>query len=146
MRSGRVVNFVLIFNICAIRYNEFHDVYEKLKKAYPSEASSIKFPGKRIIGNNFDPDFIKLRREALHDFTIRLMKVGVAISIETAHIKLLMLSYLAAMYHHIHILRGPGEGGVYNIIAAVCPPPPFKFVWHVYIYAMSVCVVHCQCV
>lgn len=35
----------------------------------------MKFPGKRIIGNNFDPDFIKLRREALHDFTIRLMKV-----------------------------------------------------------------------
>ena len=57
------------------RYNEFHDLYEKLRKAFPSEASGMKFPGKRIIGNNFDPDFIKLRREALHDFTIRLMKV-----------------------------------------------------------------------
>lgn len=57
------------------RYNEFHDLYEKLRKAFPSEVSGMKFPGKRIIGNNFDPDFIKLRREALHDFTIRLMKV-----------------------------------------------------------------------
>lgn len=58
-----------------IRYNEFHELYEKLRKAFPNESSGIKFPGKRIIGNNFDPDFIKLRREALHDFTIRLMKV-----------------------------------------------------------------------
>ena len=57
------------------RYNEFHELYEKLRKAFPAESSGIKFPGKRILGNNFDPDFIKLRREALHDFTSRLMKV-----------------------------------------------------------------------
>ena len=122
MRSGRVVNFVLIFNICAIRYNEFHDVYEKLKKAYPSEASSIKFPGKRIIGNNFDPDFIKLRREALHDFTIRLMKVGVAISIETTNV------VLSGRHVSPHSYTwGPEGGGLYYrglYYSGRLPPPP----------------------
>lgn len=57
----------------AVRYNEFHDLNEKLKKRFPD--GNPKLPGKRILGNNFDPDFIKQRREGLHDFICKMMKV-----------------------------------------------------------------------
>ena len=57
----------------SFRYNEFHDFNEKLKKRFPD--AGLKLPGKRILGNNFDPEFIKQRREGLHDFVSRLMKV-----------------------------------------------------------------------
>ena len=56
-----------------VRYNEFHDLNEKLKKRFPD--GNPKLPGKRILGNNFDPDFIKQRREGLHDFICKMMKV-----------------------------------------------------------------------
>ncbi|CAH1788131.1 unnamed protein product [Owenia fusiformis] len=47
------------------RYNEFHSVYEKLKKAFPD--ANLRLPGKRLFGN-LDPDFIKERRTGLHEF------------------------------------------------------------------------------
>ena len=69
----------IIANYCSfdvwLRYNEFNDLYDKVKKNYPSEAALLKLPGKRYLGNNFDPDFIKGRRVGLHDFIINLMKV-----------------------------------------------------------------------
>ena len=56
------------------RYNEFHTLQDKLKKTYPDV--SLKLPGKRILGNNFDPQFIQQRREGLHGFILGLLKVG----------------------------------------------------------------------
>ena len=57
------------------RYNEFHELHEKIKKQYPE--ASLKLPGKRIWGNNFDPEFIRARREGLHDFVVKLIQVCV---------------------------------------------------------------------
>ncbi len=57
-----------------LRYNEFHDLYDKLKKKFP-EASSLKLPGKRFLGNNFDPSFIQSRKERLHRFVLDMVKV-----------------------------------------------------------------------
>jgi len=56
------------------RYNEFHDLHEKIKKQFPE--ANLKLPGKRFLGNNFDPEFIRARREGLHDFVMNLVKVG----------------------------------------------------------------------
>lgn len=53
------------------RYNEFHKLYETLKKKFPN--AELKLPGKKLFGNNFDPDFIKLRREGLHDFIQKIL-------------------------------------------------------------------------
>lgn len=55
------------------RYNEFHTLQEKLKKRFPDTA--LKLPGKRILGNNFDPQFIQQRREGLHSFIFNLIQV-----------------------------------------------------------------------
>ena len=59
------------------RYNEFHELHEKIKKQYPE--ASLKLPGKRIWGNNFDPEFIRARREGLHDFVMKLIQVCVCV-------------------------------------------------------------------
>ena len=56
-----------------VRYNEFHEFHEKLKHRYPD--LGLKLPGKRILGNNFDPEFIKARRAGLHEFISRMLKV-----------------------------------------------------------------------
>ncbi|KAK3728890.1 hypothetical protein QZH41_010188 [Actinostola sp. cb2023] len=53
------------------RYNEFHHLYDKLKKTFPD--LHIKLPGKRLLGNNFDPEFIKMRREGLNDFIVKIL-------------------------------------------------------------------------
>lgn len=53
------------------RYNEFHQMCDKLKKIYPD--LHLKLPGKRLLGNNFDPDFIKMRREGLNDVTQKII-------------------------------------------------------------------------
>lgn len=55
------------------RYNEFHGLYEKLKKKYPE--LHFKLPKKRLVGNNFDPEFIRARREGLNDFVMKLLAV-----------------------------------------------------------------------
>ncbi|KAI6654627.1 Serine/threonine-protein kinase Sgk1-like [Oopsacas minuta] len=48
------------------RYNDFYQLYEKLKREFPD--AGLKLPGKRLIGNNFDPEFIKARQEGLNEF------------------------------------------------------------------------------
>ena len=48
------------------RYNDFVQFYESLKKHYDEKIP--KLPGKRLLKNNFDPDFIKARKEALDEF------------------------------------------------------------------------------
>eukprot|EP01137_Pigoraptor_chileana_P006815 Opistho-2@51572 len=48
------------------RYNEFYTLNEKLKKQFPNE--HLKLPGKRLIGDNFDPNFIQNRRNALQEY------------------------------------------------------------------------------
>ncbi|XP_077991813.1 serine/threonine-protein kinase Sgk1-like [Glandiceps talaboti] len=53
------------------RYNEFHRLHETLKKQY-SEIN-VKLPGKKIFGNNFDPEFIRHRREGLDEFIQKLL-------------------------------------------------------------------------
>ena len=45
-----------------------------MRKSY-SEAG-LKLPGKKIFGNNFDPAFIKSRKEGLNEFMTRLIKVS----------------------------------------------------------------------
>lgn len=53
------------------RYNEFYNLYEKIKKVFPE--LNIKLPGKRRLGNNFDPEFIRMRREGLNEFTSKII-------------------------------------------------------------------------
>ncbi|XP_032808878.2 serine/threonine-protein kinase Sgk3-like [Petromyzon marinus] len=53
------------------RYAEFDKLYNTLKKQCPN--MTLKIPAKRIFGNNFDPDFIKQRREGLEEFIQKLM-------------------------------------------------------------------------
>ncbi|XP_030839064.1 serine/threonine-protein kinase Sgk1 [Strongylocentrotus purpuratus] len=53
------------------RYNEFHKLYEVLKKKFPG--ADLKLPGKKLFGNNFDPEFIRQRREGLHDFIQKII-------------------------------------------------------------------------
>ncbi|XP_041358653.1 serine/threonine-protein kinase Sgk1-like isoform X2 [Gigantopelta aegis] len=52
------------------RYNEFHTLFEKIKRIYPD--SNLKLPGKKIFGN-LDPDFIRHRREGLDNFIQKLI-------------------------------------------------------------------------
>lgn len=55
------------------RYNEFHTLYDKVKKVYPEQLHNFKLPGKKLFGNNFDPDFIKMRREGLDEFVRKIL-------------------------------------------------------------------------
>eukprot|EP00128_Syssomonas_multiformis_P001256 Colp12_sorted_trinity150504_noHs@35500 len=52
------------------RYNEFYALNEKLKKLCPNDV--LKLPGKKLFGN-FDPAFIKERRDALHEYVQSLV-------------------------------------------------------------------------
>lgn len=56
------------------RYNEFHALYDKLKKTHPE--LHLKLPGKKLFGNNFDPEFIKMRREGLNDFVQKILHIA----------------------------------------------------------------------
>ncbi len=55
------------------RWQEFHDLYKKLKKVYPD--AKLKLPGKKIWENNFDPEFIRARMEGLDHFISKIIKV-----------------------------------------------------------------------
>ena len=66
--------FEILLSLFLTRYNDFHELFEKLKKKFP-EANSLKLPGKRFIGNNFDPSFIQSRKERLHRFVLDMVKV-----------------------------------------------------------------------
>ncbi|GLH13847.1 Mitogen-activated protein kinase kinase kinase 7 [Gryllus bimaculatus] len=54
------------------RYNEFHKLYEFLKKQVPQP--QLKLPGKKLFGNNLDPTFIQSRREGLDAFIRQVME------------------------------------------------------------------------
>jgi len=56
------------------RYNEFQGLYDKLKKTHPE--LNLKLPGKKLFGNNFDPEFIKMRREGLNDFVQKILHIA----------------------------------------------------------------------
>ncbi|XP_014663841.1 PREDICTED: serine/threonine-protein kinase Sgk1-like [Priapulus caudatus] len=45
--------------------------FGKLKKQFPD--AGLKLPGKKFFGNNFDPSFIRHRREGLNDFIQKLV-------------------------------------------------------------------------
>lgn len=53
------------------RYNEFLTLWEKAKKL-PSVDSQLRLPGKKIF-RKFDPEVIKARKMAIHEFVIRLI-------------------------------------------------------------------------
>lgn len=53
------------------RYSDFNKLHELLKKSYPE--LHLKFPGKKIFGNNFDPLFIRSRTEGLNTFIQKLV-------------------------------------------------------------------------
>jgi len=46
------------------RYTDFYNLHQKLVKLFPNE--KLVLPPKRLLGNNFDPEFIEQRREGLH--------------------------------------------------------------------------------
>ncbi|XP_062506624.1 serine/threonine-protein kinase Sgk2-like [Corticium candelabrum] len=48
------------------RYNEFHQLNELLRKHFPDR--HLKLPSKRYLGNNFDPSFIRSRKDGLDRF------------------------------------------------------------------------------
>ncbi|XP_078486934.1 serine/threonine-protein kinase Sgk2 [Ciona intestinalis] len=48
------------------RYTEFDKLHNSLKKQFPH--INWRLPSKRIFGNNFDPEFIRQRRDGLNDF------------------------------------------------------------------------------
>ncbi|XP_018896787.2 serine/threonine-protein kinase Sgk2 isoform X1 [Bemisia tabaci] len=53
------------------RYNEFYKLHDALKKQVPN--LQLKLPGKKLFGNNLDPDFVATRREGLNLFVQQLM-------------------------------------------------------------------------
>ncbi|KAM7451879.1 Serine/threonine-protein kinase Sgk1 [Porites harrisoni] len=61
------------------RYNEFHQLCDKLKRMFPD--LRLKLPSKRLLGNNFDPEFIKVRREGLNDVTQKIFSHPKAIEL-----------------------------------------------------------------
>ncbi|XP_064406089.1 uncharacterized protein LOC135351084 isoform X2 [Halichondria panicea] len=54
------------------RYPEFETLFGEIKKVYPS---LDKLPGKKVLKNKFDPNFIDERRIGLRDFIINLMNI-----------------------------------------------------------------------
>ncbi|KAL4236357.1 Serine/threonine-protein kinase Sgk1 [Mactra antiquata] len=52
------------------RYNEFHTLFEKVKRLCPE--ANLRLPGKKIFGN-LDPEFIQQRREGLDEFIKKLI-------------------------------------------------------------------------
>ncbi|KAJ3425219.1 sorting nexin [Anaeramoeba flamelloides] len=56
-----------------IRYSEFRNLHQILKKKFPSELKQIRLPPKKIIGN-FDEDFLEQRRLGLEEYINALLK------------------------------------------------------------------------
>ncbi|KAJ6239185.1 sorting nexin-13 [Anaeramoeba flamelloides] len=56
-----------------IRYSEFRNLHQILKKKFPSELKQIRLPPKKIIGN-FDEDFIEQRRSGLEEYINALLQ------------------------------------------------------------------------
>ncbi|KAJ1910975.1 Serine/threonine-protein kinase Sgk2, partial [Mycoemilia scoparia] len=54
------------------KYNEFSDLYLRLKQLYP-ETKISSFPPKRLLGGHFSSDFVFARRERLNSFVRAIM-------------------------------------------------------------------------
>ncbi|KAE8747510.1 hypothetical protein FOCC_FOCC005181 [Frankliniella occidentalis] len=54
------------------RYNEFYKLFDILRKQVPG--LQLKLPGKKLFGNNLDPQFIASRQEGLDTFLQQLMQ------------------------------------------------------------------------
>ncbi|KAK3909195.1 Serine/threonine-protein kinase Sgk3 [Frankliniella fusca] len=54
------------------RYNEFYKLFDILRKQVPG--LQLKLPGKKLFGNNLDPQFIASRQEGLDMFLQQLMQ------------------------------------------------------------------------
>lgn len=54
------------------RYNEFYKLFDILRKQIPG--LQLKLPGKKLFGNNLDPQFIASRQEGLDMFLQQLMQ------------------------------------------------------------------------
>ena len=66
LMSSRISVFISVVP----EWKPYFVFYLQLKKVYPD--AQLKLPGKRFWGN-FDPKFIKERRDGLHDFTQKLI-------------------------------------------------------------------------
>ncbi|KAL0276314.1 UNVERIFIED_CONTAM: hypothetical protein PYX00_003907 [Menopon gallinae] len=53
------------------RYAEFHKLFESLKKQAPN--IQLKLPGKKLFGNNLDPNFIAVRQGGLDNFVQKII-------------------------------------------------------------------------
>lgn len=53
------------------RYNDFYELNTQLVKLFPNEKLSL--PPKRLLGNNFDPEFIEARRKGLHEYIQKVL-------------------------------------------------------------------------
>lgn len=53
------------------RYSAFHELYKKLHQAFPKE--KLKMPGKRLLGSNFDANFIQSRKKGLQEFVQQIV-------------------------------------------------------------------------
>lgn len=53
------------------RYAEFHKLFESLKKQAPN--IQLKLPGKKLFGNNLDPNFIAVRQDGLDNFVQKII-------------------------------------------------------------------------
>ncbi|XP_071440740.1 serine/threonine-protein kinase Sgk1-like [Hetaerina americana] len=70
------------------RYNEFHKLYETVKKQFPH--LQLKLPGKKLFGNNLDPAFIESRREGLNAFIQKLASCESALRLRDVRTFLLL--------------------------------------------------------
>eukprot|EP00052_Salpingoeca_macrocollata_P010694 m.82968 g.82968 ORF g.82968 m.82968 type:complete len:514 (+) comp17685_c0_seq1:202-1743(+) len=55
------------------RYSEFRELFDTLKEEHGKEANFPKFPGKRLLGSNFDKSFIESRQKGLQEFIQRVV-------------------------------------------------------------------------
>lgn len=62
------------------RYSEFRDLYDGLTKAFPKD--KFKFPKKRLMGNNFDEEFLQGRKKGLDEFIQKVLSVEAAVDTE----------------------------------------------------------------
>ncbi|CAM2700307.1 unnamed protein product [Rotaria socialis] len=54
------------------RYKEFNTLNEKLRRA----RSDLKLPGRRLMGDSFEPDFVLKRLRGLNEYVQRLCKIS----------------------------------------------------------------------
>ena len=53
------------------RYAEFHKLFESLRKQFPN--LQLKLPGKKLFGNNLDPNFVAMRQDGLDNFVQQII-------------------------------------------------------------------------